>query len=529
MEASRLLTGPTGAAINSERSGDTVQIAVVGAGAMGRGIAQVSAAAGHDVLIQDVVDGAAETAVELIAEGLADSVKRGKMSPVDAHAALDRVHPLMDLSAISAAEVVIEAVIEDLAVKQELFASIEPIVSRDTVLASNTSSLSIGAIAAPMQDSSRLIGLHFFNPVPAMKLVEMVLRQETAPDVLARASDYIGSIAKTGIVVQDSPGFVVNLAGRAYVTEALALVRDNIATVDQVDRIARGVLKFPLGPFELMDLTGMDVNYPVTANLWEHNFGEGRLASTWYHRYLLESGTLGRKTGAGFYRYTEVANNNGAPEARWGSSRESKPPTIAVLDHALREILASTACSVLEVDEADLNVVAPLGLDVSTTCAELGLDPRRTVGIDTLIKNPERLTLMVPPGVDAHHVDGFRGALERAAPVEVINDSAGFIAQRLVAAVVNLGCEIAQRGIAAPADIDAAVELGLRYPRGPLSWGDELGTTRLLSVLDGVQASTWDSRYRPSAWLLRRARAGLSLLSDDYVPISARTIRPTAQ
>lgn len=495
------------------------EIAVIGAGAMGRGIAQVAAVAGYEVALYDVVDGAATKAIAAISAGLDESVVRGKLAGHQAAESLARVRAVDRLVDVGGAKVIIEAVLEDLAVKRSLFTELETITSPSTVLASNTSSLSIGAIAAAMNDRDRLIGLHFFNPVPAMKLVEIVLRPGTTTLTRATAIDFVERIGKTGVVVSDSPGFLVNLAGRAYVTEALAINRDSIASIPEIDRVAREVLGFPLGPFELMDLTGIDVNYPVTANLYEQNFGDPKLRSTWEHRYLLDSGNLGRKTGSGFYKYPA----NQAPEdGLQAAPNESDAGDIVKIfcagSPALEKMLLSYGVSLVEADDADLVVVDPVGMDLHSYTELHGLDPRRTVAVDTVVESPSVLTLMVAPGTDAGKVQCLIDVLERRVPTVVINDSAGFIAQRLLAAVVNLGCEIAQRGVAAPEAIDRAVRLGLRYPMGPLEWADEVGSKTIVEILEGILASTGDARYRTSRWLARRASAGISCLTEDFVP-----------
>ncbi|MET0479928.1 MAG: 3-hydroxyacyl-CoA dehydrogenase family protein, partial [Mycetocola sp.] len=335
----------------------------------------------------------------------------------------------------------------------------------------------------------------------------------TSDPVVDRARAFVDSIGKTGVTVLDSPGFLVNLAGRAYVTEALAILQDGIATIEQIDRIAKENLGFALGPFELMDLTGLDVNYPVSANLFEHNFGDARLRSTWYHRYLHDAGLLGRKSGRGFYDYTtETTTTDAAP-------LESGTVTVAVTgDYAgrLAELCERAGIRTVPRDDADLILVAPLGNDCSHTAQELGVDPTRTVGIDLFLADVPVQTVMVGPGVSSEHVTALTARLSTLGDVEVIRDSPGFIAQRLLAAVVNLASEIAQRGIATPSDIDTAVKLGLRYPYGPLEWGDRVGLQTITTILSGMYATNADQRYTTSAWLRRRATAGLSALTPDF-------------
>ncbi|WP_172829730.1 3-hydroxyacyl-CoA dehydrogenase [Microterricola viridarii] len=492
-------------------------VGVVGAGAMGRGIAQVSAAAGHDVVLFDSNADAVTSGLDAISASLGRAAERGRITADAAAATVARISGVDAIERLAGAELVIEAIVERLDVKRSVFAQLEAVVGPDTILASNTSSLSIASIASAVQRRTRLIGLHFFNPVPAMALVEVVGTPYSADAVLERAKAWVAGIGKTAVVVRDSPGFLVNLAGRAYATEALAILQDGIASVEQIDRIATANLGFPLGPFELMDLTGLDINYTVTANLYEHNFGDPRLRSTWYHRYLFDAGLLGRKTGRGFHDYagpdataeqpapTAVSSVRAIGVALAGDNRE-----------ALSSLCARAGIPVVAANEADLVLIAPWGSDASASAARLGLDPLRTVALDLLVAEPSVHTVMVPPGVDAEAVHALAERLRGIGGVEVIRDSPGFIAQRLLAAIVNLAADVAQRGIASPGDIDTAVTLGLRYPHGPLEWADRVGLHTITAILAGMHETTADQRYTTSAWLRRRANAGLSALTPDF-------------
>lgn len=494
-------------------------VGVIGAGAMGRGIAQAAATAGHDVLLFDVDADAVLTAVGDIGESLDRAVDRNRLTADERTAAIARIEGVSDIGRMAPCILVVEAVVESIDVKRSVFRQLEAIVSADALLASNTSSLSIAAIAASIETRERVLGLHFFNPVPAMRLVEIVRAPFTTPAALAVAEEFVTSIGKVGVQVQDSPGFLVNLAGRAYVTEALAIVQERIATPAQVDRIARESLGFPLGPFELMDLTGIDINFAVTANLFEHNFADPRLRSTWYHRYLFDAGFLGRKTGRGFHEYPAAPAEMDSTD-QVAQEGVNPPLSVTVAAGAAAEELTALCRSIgitmADAAVADLILVAPLGADCAQTAAAAGLDPIRTVGVDMLLPAPAVRTVMVGPGTPTDAVANLVRRLSTLGDVEVIADSPGFIAQRLLAAIVNLGADIAQRGVASPADIDTAVKLGLRYPYGPLEWGDRIGLRTIAAILAGMHDSTADPRYTLSPWLRRRAAAGLSALTPDF-------------
>lgn len=492
-------------------------VGVVGAGAMGRGIAQVAATAGHEVLLFDADPTAVSAALTAIEDSLGRAVQRGLLTEDERTETVARLAGVGTIEGLSPCALVIEAVVERIDVKRSVFTELEAIVSAETLLASNTSSLSIASIAAPLARRERVLGLHFFNPVPAMQLVEIVKTPFSTAETLTTAEEFVLSIGKVGVRVQDSPGFLVNLAGRAYVTEALAIIQERIATPAQVDRIAREVLDFPLGPFELMDLTGIDINYAVTANLFEHNFADPRLRSTWYHRYLLDAGFLGRKTGRGFHEYPAPPVETTPAQSAAG---EDAPLSVAIAADAradaLTDLCRAAGIRIVDAETADLILIAPLGADCAQTAAEAHLDPLRTVGVDMLLSAPAVHTVMVGPGVPDAPVSALVRRLRTLAPVEVITDSPGFIAQRLLAAVVNLASDIAQRGIAEPEDIDTAVTLGLRYPHGPLEWGDMIGLDTISLILTGMYTTTTDQRYVPSPWLRRRAAAGLSALTPDH-------------
>lgn len=494
-------------------------VGIIGAGAMGRGIARATAAVGVEVLLYDARPAAAEEAVHQVAEGVARQVAKGRLSQDEADRLIGRLRVVPSLDELTDCSLVLEAVVEDLDVKRAVFAALEKVVPATCVLASNTSSLSIGAVFKELRHPQRAVGLHFFNPAHVMALVEVVPGPWTATATLARAHEFVGMLGKTAVEAQDSPGFVVNHAGRAYVTEALAIVQQGAATVAQVDRIMKHGCGFPLGPFELMDLTGIDVNYPVSQNIFEHNFADPMLRSTWLHRYHYDSGLLGQKSGRGFHDYTAAAPPL-VDEPDFGPAPESRV-SVAVLPgspSALVELCTEAGLRVLPQDDGSSAILcSPVGEDCTTVAARSEVDARRLVGVDTAFGTPDLVTLMAAPGAERDLVRTIAAVLARGRKVEVIADSPGFVSQRILAAIANLGCEMAQRRIATPRDIDVAVELGLRYPAGPLALVDKHGAALVTQVLDGLQRSLQDDRYRTSQWLRRRAALGLSIYEPDFV------------
>ena len=295
-----------------------VQLAVVGAGVMGRGIAQIAAQAGCTVLLFDAKPNAAAAGVQELMQTFDKLAQKAKLSKEAATAAATRLHAVDALPQLQACDVVVEAVIEDLTVKRQLFAELETIVRPDCVLATNTSSLSVTAIAAGLQHPQRVAGFHFFNPVPLMKIVEVIdglLTQPGVGDFLIEFGEHLGH---TAVRAKDTPGFIVNHAGRGYGTEALRLLNEGVAEFHQIDRILRDTAGFKLGPFELMDLTALDVSHPVMESIYHQYYEEPRFRPQPLTRQMLAAGLVGRKVGRGFYRYVD-----GQPE------RHKEPPTPA--------------------------------------------------------------------------------------------------------------------------------------------------------------------------------------------------------
>ncbi|MBF9232973.1 3-hydroxyacyl-CoA dehydrogenase [Microvirga alba] len=484
-------------------------LGIVGAGAMGSGIAQVAAAAGINVHIFDMRADAAANSRNDVAKRLRKRVDEGKLTADEAETTIACLNVADRIEDLAACDVIVEAIVENLDVKRELFKALEGIVSEETILASNTSSLPIGAIAAGLKHRQRVGGLHFFNPVPLMRLVEVIPGPDTTDAVVETLVALGKRLGRDPVVVRDTPGFLVNLGGRAYTTEALAILHENVATPAQIDAVMRDCCGFRMGPFELMDLTGIDVNFPVTRFVHESFFGDPRLRSTPYHRYLLETGQLGRKTGRGFYHYGEGAQKPSADAVRMGAAAEKV--FLVEPSDVLKTLALELGVSILDTDDGVSPLLgAPLGEDTTAFATRTGSDARRLVALDLSFDTSKRITAMTAPGCDPAIRQAVINALIGSGrAVTAIADSPGFIAQRIVAMVANLGCEMAQAGLAAPRDIDKAMRLGLNYPQGPLEFAQSIGPRHVLAVLTALQSLTGDDRYRPSQWLRRRASLGI--------------------
>jgi len=491
---------------------------VVGSGTMGRGIVQVLAQCGVRTLVFDTNPGAAQAARDSVAQALGRLAEKGRVPLPEVAATLGRIEVVSALEALAPAQVVVEAIVESLEPKRELFRSLEGTVSEDCILASNTSSLSVTAMAAACRKPGRLAGYHFFNPVPVMKIVEVVAGELTEPWVIDALSALAKRYGHTPVRCKDTPGFVVNHAGRGYVPESLRVLSEGVADFATIDRILVDAAGFRLGPFGLMDLVGLDVNASVHKSLFEQYFHEPKYRPSYLLEPRVAAGLLGRKSGRGWYAYGKDGQAAKIPEQ---AVPQAKPGPVWVASNApsLRELLSKLGATVepgAKPSSEALCFVAPLGQDATTSALQLQIDPARTVAVDPIFGFAKRRTLMTTPVTRPEIRDAAHALLASdGVPVSVIHDSAGFVAQRVVAHIVNVGCDIVQQRIATPQDLDTAVMLGLGYPRGPLAMGDAIGAAKMLTVLEAMHSFYQDPRYRPSPWLKRRARLGVSLLTPE--------------
>jgi 3-hydroxybutyryl-CoA dehydrogenase len=496
---------------------------IVGAGTMGRGIAQVFTAAGIRTRLYDTAPNAAGTAIRFINDVVGRAASKGRMTQADADGIAQRLEAVDGLEALADCDIVVESIVEDLDAKRAVLRGLEDVVSPTCLLVTNTSSLSVTAIAATCRSPQRVAGLHFFNPAPLMKLVEVIPAARTEPAVAAALVDLVARLGHRAVRARDTPGFLVNHAGRGYGTEALRVLAEGVADPADIDRVMRDAAGFRMGPFELLDLTGLDVSHPVMESIYHQFYEEPRFRPSPETARRLAAGLLGRKVGEGFYRYTNGERQDPAetpaprdrPAAVWVSA--ANPGARAKVVEFLGALPQPPAIdSGATPDAASLCLLTPTGVDATTESLEQQLDAERVVAVDTVLNWHRRPTLMPTPATRPGVRDAAHGLFAAGGtPVTMIRDSPGFIAQRIFAMVVNVSCEIAQQRIASAADIDDGARLGLGYPAGPLELGDQLGPRTVLRILEGLHRVTGDMRYRPSLWLRRRAQLGLSLRTVD--------------
>jgi 3-hydroxybutyryl-CoA dehydrogenase len=499
------------------------QVSVIGAGAMGRGIAQIAAQSGSQVWLYDTQSEAVRKARESVFAQWDKLQEKGRLTADLVEAYKTRFQAADSLQHLALCQLIIEAIVERLDIKRSLFAELEPLVAADCVLVTNTSSLSVTAIAAGLQRPAQFAGYHFFNPVPLMKVVEVIAGIRTAPAVCEQLSIYARQMGHTPVQAQDTPGFIVNHAGRGYGTEALRIVNEGVADFATIDRILKDQVGFKLGPFELFDLTALDVSHPVMESIYNQYYQEPRYRPSVITAQRTAGGLVGKKVGEGFYKYIEgqaqvpaepqVPVVNEMPPV-WVSPRASRRLELLQL---LKDLGARVETGASPSPQA-LTLVAPLGFDITTVAVVERLDPARTVGIDMLFEDAatKRRVLATNPATRQDMREAAHALFARdGKAVSVIRDSGGFVTQRVVGNIVNIASDMCQQQICSPEDLEIAVTLGLGYPAGPLAMGDKLGPTNVLEVLFNLQTVYGDTRYRPSPWLRRRGAIGLSLMHAE--------------
>jgi 3-hydroxybutyryl-CoA dehydrogenase len=439
------------------------RVGVVGAGTMGAGIAQLACIGGFDTWMHDPVPEALAAGERRVADGLARGASRGMWGEAEAATARERLNLAGDLEELGGCQLVIEAAPEDLPLKRELFANLGSICGPDAILATNTSSLSVTAIAAGTERPERVCGMHFFNPPPLMRLVEIVSGDDTASETADAATGIARAMRREPIRAADGIGFVANRCARPFTLEALRLLGERVAPIDQIDRIARVGGGFRMGPFELMDLVGVDVNFEVAKSFWEQSFHEPRWQPHPIQARTVAAGRHGRKTGRGYYDYGQGPHRPDdpgppPPDPDWQRDRE------------LEESVHYVA-----LPDLDTARVVEVARDESTSEEEAAEVARY-----------------------------FRAAGKH---VEWVANAAGLVLGRILAQIVNEAHFAVSQGVASAEDCDTAMRLGFNWPRGPFEWGAAIGLGRAVAILDALHHSLGEERYRVSPLLRRRAQA----------------------
>jgi 3-hydroxybutyryl-CoA dehydrogenase len=491
---------------------------VIGAGIMGAGIAQVAAQAGHSVQLFDSREGAAEQARATLASALDGLVARGRIEPVAAQAALARITPVSSLNEARGVHLVVEAIVEDLSIKRALFKQLEGLVAADCVLASNTSSISITALASGLLHPGRLVGMHFFNPVPLMKLVEVVSGLHTDAAVAGGIFELSKVWGKVPVHTRSTPGFIVNRIARPYYAEALALLLEQAATPPVLDACLRAA-GFRMGPCELMDLIGHDTNFAVTKSVFEANFQDKRYMPSLLQREMVDGGLLGRKSGRGFYHYPQGAAAlpvalHEAPATAREVTVHGHGPIADFLEHAATQALAPQGWGPAREPGSDWTGLSIDGARLALTDGRTASVRAGAAGGPDLALFDRPLLLPAAPGtalayaVSGGASPGWAGqaaawlAALGFAPLPV-SDSPGLVVARTVAMLINEAADAVLQGVCTEAGADSAMKLGVSYPAGPFEWLARWSGPEVVALLDALDHHYRGERYRTSPWLLR--------------------------
>jgi 3-hydroxybutyryl-CoA dehydrogenase len=536
-------------------------IGVLGAGTMGAGIAQLACRAGAQTLLHDPLPEALARGVERVKDGLQREAARGRLDPEQAAAAAESLQPVDDLAAFAPCELVIEAVPERLELKHEIYRRLSEIVDEECVLASNTSSLLVTAIAAAATRPERVVGMHFFNPAPVMRLLEVVAGEQSSAAALALADATGAAMGKTVIRAHDGPGFLVNRCNRPFGLEALRLLQERIADLETIDRICRMAGGFRMGPFELMDLVGVDTGFEISQSFYAQSFGEPRWRPSPIAARYVAAGLHGRKSGRGYYNYATPA-----PGAQGGQDYRSADPDalqrtrpgggegVVVIggEHELAEQLRDAAIDagfeVRSPQDPTGGVFPALIVDCDRTPAPRrgpsgpdSLRPDRRGqgraqaqgGVNLVLCATGSLSSLDPGGsaVGFHALPPLKDAslveltrTEDSSPLAAaraerffnalgkhvvwVGDAPGLVLGRIVCQLINEAAFALGEGIGEARDIDLGMVLGLSHPRGPLEWADAIGLEHVLSVLEALCGEYREERYRPAPILRRMAAAG---------------------
>lgn len=483
-------------------------VGVIGAGAMGAGIAQIAAAAGHAVRILDAREGAAAQAIESIQAQFSKMAAKGKMTDQAAQAARQRLMPAANVAELADAGLVIEAIVENLEVKRALFASLENVCNDTCIFATNTSSISVTSIAATLKNPSRLVGMHFFNPAPLMALVEIISGLASSQAHAVTLFETAKAWGKTPVYAKSTPGFIVNRVARPFYAEALRLLNEGAADCATLDALMREAGGFKMGPFELMDMIGHDVNFAVTQSVWRAFYNDPRFLPSLIQQELVEAGHLGKKTKQGFYSYAQ----DSTPPVAQTQAPANCPKDITLFGRsaavkALAQRLETAGVAFRWGETADACFAQADGVRLYQTDGRSATHRSQATGVDQLVlcdialdyHKATRMGICAAHQADVQALQVATGLLQAAGyHVSCLNDVAGMAVMRTVAMLANEAADAVNQGVCDAAGADTAMRLGVNYPCGPLAWADAIGIQNIHQVLKHLGDFYGEDRYRIS-------------------------------
>lgn len=479
-------------------------VGVAGAGTMGMGISEVAAVNGCKVLVYDINESYAQKSHQALKDRLKKRTIKGKITQEKADEIAAAIKVVSSLDDFLVCDLVVEAVIEKLDVKRELFQKLEQIVSENSLLATNTSSISVTAIASVLNEPSRLFGLHFFNPAPVMKLVEIISGLKTDDEAIQVARQLCKSWKKIPVVAKSTPGFVVNRVARPFYGEALKMYQEQLASHVHIDAVLAKCAGFRMGPFALMDLIGIDVNYAVSKTVFEAMFNDPRYKPSLLQGEMVHANLLGRKTGAGFYNYEEGLKPPSAEyvfsDARF--DRFVVPDEMTFLSRVFSEFeydkrqwqgdrIIISGCQIILANGLTAHAIEQRD-DMPTCLVDLSFD---------FIK-AECFNLAFSPKVDVFMKNRIVALLNHMGKdVLETQDQPGLIACRTIAMLINEAADAVFNGVCGADDVDKAMKYGVNYPKGLLSFAEELGWQHVADTLENLQQWFGDDRYRLSPYI----------------------------
>ncbi|EPG37914.1 3-hydroxyacyl-CoA dehydrogenase [Acinetobacter colistiniresistens] len=494
------------------------RIAVIGSGTMGIGIAQLAVIHGHSTILYDLDHEKTKQAVEGLRQTFVKLVEKGKITAEQAQQALSRLTIADRIEDLADVELVIEAVVEKLEVKQALFQQLAGICRDHTIFASNTSSISVTAIAAGVSHPERVVGLHFFNPAPVMKLVEIVQGLKTPIDLCQSLKSLMLAWHKIPVLTKSTPGFIVNRIARPFYAEAFRALQEQVTTYDQLDYALKQCGGFAMGPCELTDLIGQDVNFSVTQSVYEAFFYEPRYRPSLIQKELVDAGTWGRKSKQGFYHYDE--KNQYAtfyPQTIVTQSFHADVQvkgTWAQCPHLLERLGLSRALTsnenIIQIDDIDLRLS-------QGESANLQYLSRKTILMDWHHDFVQAQAVVLShnhlcQADDLAKIEAFFA--QQQIKVLWISDHPALLTLRTIVLLINEACEASLHGVASMEDIDNAMRYGVNYPKGPYQWMMQLGAQYVLQTLTNLYAIYGEEKYRASLYLKQYVAKQQSVIAD---------------